>query len=97
MYIKLNIETDFEIKSLSDLGKFKQVMEQLKMKINKSELARELGVDRRTIDKYLNGFIPKRTRKKASMLDEYYGVASGKCGFTTLRKSKYKKSNFSVL
>jgi len=25
------------------------------------------------------------------------GVASGKCGFTTLRKSKYKKSNFSVL
>lgn len=26
-----------------------------------------------------------------------YGVASGKCGFTTLRKSKYKKSNFSVL
>ncbi|BAL21415.1 hypothetical protein BCN_P207 (plasmid) [Bacillus cereus NC7401] len=25
------------------------------------------------------------------------GVASGKCGFTTLRKPKYKKSNFSVL
>jgi 6-pyruvoyl-tetrahydropterin synthase len=25
------------------------------------------------------------------------GVASGKCGFTTLRISKYKKSNFSVL
>ncbi len=24
------------------------------------------------------------------------GVASGKCGFTTLRKSKYKKPNFSV-
>ncbi|XLG09677.1 Hypothetical protein ACI5QM_01165 [Bacillus subtilis] len=26
-----------------------------------------------------------------------FGVASGKCGFTTLRKPKYKKSNFSVL
>ncbi|MCF2650658.1 MBL fold metallo-hydrolase, partial [Niallia circulans] len=26
----------------------------------------------------------------------YLGVASGKCGFTTLRKSKYKKPNFSV-
>lgn len=52
MYIRLNLETDFEIKSLTDLPKFKQVMEQLKMKINKSRLAQELGVDRRTIDKY---------------------------------------------
>lgn len=47
MYITLNVETDFEIKSLIDLPKFKQVMEHLKMKINKSQLARELGVDRR--------------------------------------------------
>ena len=60
MYITLNVETDFEIKSLSDLPKFKQIMEHLKMKINKSKLARDIGVDRRTIDKYLNGFIPKR-------------------------------------
>jgi len=60
MHITLNVETDFEIKSLSDLPKFKLVMENLKMKINKSQLARELGVDRRTVEKYLNGFIPKR-------------------------------------
>lgn len=33
MYIKLNVDIDFEIKSLSDLPKFKQVMEQLKMDI----------------------------------------------------------------
>ncbi len=46
MYIQLNVETEFEIKSLSDLPKFKQVMEHLKMKINKSQLARDLGVDR---------------------------------------------------
>ena len=26
------------------------------MKVNKSQLARELNVDRRTIDKYMNGF-----------------------------------------
>ena len=31
-------------------------MENLKMKVNKSQLARELNVDRRTIDKYMNGF-----------------------------------------
>ncbi|BBU37926.1 hypothetical protein APP_02180 [Aeribacillus pallidus] len=42
------------------------------MKINKSQLARDLGVDRRTIDKYLKGFVPKRTRKKTSKIDEYY-------------------------
>ncbi len=39
-------------------------MGNLKMKINKSQLARELNVDRRTIDKYLNGFTPKGTKIK---------------------------------
>jgi transposase len=72
MYITLNVETNFEITSLSDLPKFKQLMEHLKMKINKSKLAEELGVDRRTIDKYLNGFMPKRKREKPSKIDEYY-------------------------
>ncbi|MBG9582548.1 hypothetical protein ABE42_25815 [Bacillus thuringiensis] len=44
------------------------------MKINKSQLARELNVDRRTIDKYLNGFTPKGTKNKASKIDTYYEV-----------------------
>ncbi|MDR4337457.1 IS21 family transposase, partial [Bacillus thuringiensis] len=55
MYIKLDIQTEFEVKSLSDLPNFKKLMGNLKMKINKSQLARELNVDRRTIDKYKNG------------------------------------------
>lgn len=57
-------------------------MEHLKMKIYKSQLARDLGVDRRTIDKYLNGFIPKRTRKKHSKLMntmKYCGTTFGRC------------------
>lgn len=74
MYIALNVETNFEITSLSDLPKFKQLMEHLKMKINKSKLAEELGVDRRTIDKYLKGFVPKRKREKPSKIDEYYEI-----------------------
>lgn len=74
MYISLNVDVNFEINSLSDLPKFKQIMEHMKMKINKSKLAEELGVDRRTIEKYLNGFVPKRTRKKSSKIDEYYEV-----------------------
>ncbi|MBW6065489.1 helix-turn-helix domain-containing protein, partial [Planococcus sp. CP5-4] len=76
MYIQLAIETEFEVKKLSDLPKFKTLMENLKMKINKSELARKLGVDRRTIDKYLNGFMPSKTKKKASQIDEFYEVIS---------------------
>ena len=74
MYIMLDVQTNFEIKSLSDLPKFKHLMENLKMKINKSQLAREMGVDRRTVDKYLNGFAPKKTKEKTAILDEYYEV-----------------------
>lgn len=74
MYVTLDIQTNFEINSLSDLPKFKQLMENLNMKINKSQLAREMGVDRRTVDKYLNGFTPKTTKKKVSILDNYYEI-----------------------
>ncbi|MEG0472141.1 MAG: IS21 family transposase, partial [Solibacillus sp.] len=77
MYIQLDITTGFEIKSLTDLAKFKQVMEHLKMKINKSKLARDMGVDRRTIDKYLDGFTPKTKRDKPSQIDAFYSVIAG--------------------
>ena len=49
-------------------------MENLKMKINKSQLARELKVDRRTIDKYMNGFYTKRDQNRTSKIDAYYEV-----------------------
>lgn len=64
MSIQLTIETEFVVKKLSDLPKFKTLMENLKMKINKSELARNLDVDRRTIDKYLNSFTPSKSNRK---------------------------------
>ncbi|HEF1857253.1 TPA: IS21 family transposase [Bacillus cereus] len=74
MYIKLDIPTAFEVKSLTDLPNLKNLMENLKMKVNKSQLARELNVDRRTIDKYMNGFTPKGTKKKTSKIDVHYEV-----------------------
>lgn len=91
MYITLNVETDFEIKSLIDLPKFKQVMEYLKMKINKSQLARELGVDRRTIEKYLNGFMPKRKREKSSKIDEYYPIIAALLSEDSKQKFYYRR------
>ncbi|WP_242317170.1 IS21 family transposase [Bacillus cereus group sp. BfR-BA-01489] len=74
MYIKLDIPTEFEVKSLTDLPNLKNLMENVKMKVNKSQLARELNVDRRTIDKYMNGFTPKGTKKKTSKIDVHYEV-----------------------
>lgn len=44
------------------------------MKINKSQLAREFGVDRRTIQKYRDGFTRRRSRDKGSKIDEYYEI-----------------------
>ncbi len=44
------------------------------MKINKSKLARDLGKDRRTLDKYLKGFTPSSSRKRTSKDDKYYNV-----------------------
>lgn len=73
MHLQLSVNTEIEINSLSDLPKLKMLMENLQMKINKSRLARDMGVDRRTIDKYLDGYKPKTTRKRDSKIDEYYG------------------------
>src|SRR5690625_7835465 len=49
-------------------------MESSNMKINKSQLARDLNVDRRTIDKYLKGYERSHSRKRKSKIDDYYEV-----------------------
>lgn len=72
MKLSMNIDCNYQVKSLSDLPKFKEVMENLNMKINKSKIAREMGVDRRTVDKYLNGFSPKIKRSRKSKISKYY-------------------------
>ncbi|MFH6581096.1 IS21 family transposase, partial [Staphylococcus aureus] len=69
MKLSLDINTDFEVTTLTDLPKLKIVMENLNMKINKSEIARHMDVDRRTVDKYLNGFEPTKKRNRQSIID----------------------------
>mgnify|MGYP001298493183 CR=1 FL=1 len=87
MHVQLDVTTEIEIKSVTDLSKLKILMENLNMKINKSKLARELQVDRRTVDKYLNGYVPNNKRKSKSKLDPYYSVI-------TLLLSKESKQIF---
>lgn len=76
MHLSINLTTDFKVDSLTDLSKYKLMMESLGMKINKSELARQLKVDRRTVDKYLNGYVSSKSRSRKSKIDDYYGVIS---------------------
>ena len=57
-----------------DLVKLKPFLEEGTLKINKNQIARELGKDRRTIDKYLNGYEKPTTRNRESNLDDYYDL-----------------------
>lgn len=74
VHIQINLNTDIEINTLTDLPKLKILMESGQMKINKSKLARDMGVDRRTIEKYLSGYQPKTSRNRKSKIDKYYEI-----------------------
>ena len=72
MLIKNDIHTNIKINKLEDLKKLKPLMEGNNLKINKSQIARELGVDARTVSKYINGYTKPTTRNRSSKIDEYY-------------------------
>ncbi|MFP3919951.1 IS21 family transposase [Lysinibacillus telephonicus] len=91
MYMQINVNTNIEINTLADLPKLKLLMESLKMKINKSKLARDMGVDRRTIDKYLQGYEPNNKRNRTSKIDEYYEVISLLLSEDSNQKFYYKR------
>lgn len=97
MYIQLNVNTQFELNSLADLATYQQIMEQLNMKINKSKLARDMGVDRRTIDKYLNGFVPKKKRNRRSKIDEFYSTIAGLLSADSIQVFHYRKNLWQYL
>ncbi|WP_077215152.1 IS21 family transposase [Bacillus dakarensis] len=91
MHMQINVNTDIEINSLVDLPKLKLLMESLKMKINKSKLARDMGVDRRTVEKYLQGYEPKSNRKRTSKVDDYYEVIALLLSEESNQKFYYKR------
>ena len=74
----INIETpvSLSIEELTDLPKLKSFMEHNNIKLNKSELARQLGIDRRTVDKYLDGYEKPEHRDKPSKLEQYHDAIS---------------------
>ena len=58
MLINYEINPNLEINCLMDLNKLKNLQNN-GLKVNKSELARRLGKDRRAIDKYINDYQKK--------------------------------------
>jgi len=69
-----NIITDLQINSVKDLYKFKPFVEEGILKINKSQIDRELGIDRRTVDKYIHGFSKTKSRKCNNCITPYYEI-----------------------
>ena len=74
MIIESNIITDLRIESVQDLYKLKPFVEEGILKVNKSQIGRELGVDRRTVDKYINGFEKSKNRKCDNCITPYYNI-----------------------
>jgi len=76
MLIREKVTIDFEIEKLEDLEKLKELEGVSDLKVNKSELGRKLGVDRRTIAKYIKGYKKPSDRRRKSQFDEYYELIS---------------------
>jgi transposase len=68
MIVNVNINNDYEINCLNDLVKLNMDG----IKTNKTQIAKELGVSRKTVRKYMKGYEPIKTRKRKSKLDPYY-------------------------
>ena len=78
MIITSPITTNLQITKLEDLHKLKAfmetIMETINLKINKSQIARELGVDRRTVSKYVSGFRKSKHRTVQNCLSPYIAL-----------------------
>ena len=74
MIIRTSIIADLRITRLEDLHKLRPLMESSNLKVNRSQIARELGVDRRTVDKYINGFQKSKHRSVDNCITPFYDI-----------------------
>ena len=70
--IEVKMPVTLKVEKPEDLPKLREFMEENNLKINKSEIARQLKIDRRTVRKYLEGYEKSHHRKKSSKMDTYY-------------------------
>lgn len=74
MILKNQIITNIKIESVNDIYKLKPFLEDGTLKIHKSQIARELKVDRRTVDKYINGYTKPETRNWHDCITLFYDI-----------------------
>jgi len=73
--MKFNLVTNIEINTVNDLSKLRVLVEANNLdKPNFSEIARKLGVDRRTVKKHYLGADKQERKKKKSIIDDYYTI-----------------------
>ena len=80
------IHTDLQINTLEDLAKLKPFLEDGTLKVNKSQIARELGKDRRTVDKYLKQ--PPGTKDLLLMI-----ITTSSGNFYQMKTSRFSITN----
>ena len=61
MILNVELGNSITINSLNDLFILGKLERNGTTKINKSKIARDLGVDRRTVTKYMNGYTKKKS------------------------------------
>ena len=91
MIYKINVNTEIKINSLEDLHKLKLLMEVNNLKVNKSQIARELGVDARTVGKYLNGYVKPITRNRKSTIDNFKPIIRSLLSEESIQVFYYKR------
>lgn len=74
MILACQLNTNIQINVLEDLNKLKDLVDHNHLKVNVSQIARELGRDRRTVKKYIHGYIKNNKRNKKSQFDDYYFI-----------------------
>lgn len=74
MILKDQIITNIKLENVNDLYKLRPFLEDRTLKINNSQIAREWEVDRRTVNKYINGYTRPETRICDDCITPYYDV-----------------------
>lgn len=87
----IDVKSKIVVEKLSDLKYLKRFMEVNNMKVNKSAIARDLNVDRRTVEKYMDGYVTQETRKRVSQFDQYSDVIEELLSETNIQQFFYKR------
>ena len=98
MIYMININTEIFLRSVKDLNKLKLLVEVNNWdRPNFSAIARELGVDRRTVKKYYDGDIKKVRKSKKSKIDDFYDIISSLLSAETDQIFYYKSHLYRYL